>query len=91
MTDDLMGLSLDELLASLEEGQPDPTPEDGWLTTTEWARHWGCSHYRAGRAIHTLLASGRMEWSRHPRQTDVGYSKREPVYRLVACREVSGT
>lgn len=84
MTDDLMGLTLDELLASVEETQPGPAPEDGWLTTREWAQHWRCTESKARTSIHLLLAAGKMEWSRQSRQTDIGYWKREPVYRLVA-------
>lgn len=91
MTDDLMGLTLDELLASVEEARPEPTPEDGWLTTREWAQHWGCSRYEASEAIHLFLETGKMEWSRHPRQTDVGYWKREPVYRLIRSSGASKT
>ena len=83
MSDDLMGLTLDQLLASVEETQPEPTPEDGWLTTKEWARHWRCSESKARTSIHLLLSTGRMQWGRHPRETDIGYWKREPVYRLV--------
>jgi len=87
LSDDLMGLTLEELLASVEDTQPEPTPEDGWLTSREWARHWRCSTSKARVSIHELLAAGKMEWARHPRRTDVGYSKREPVYRLVADRQ----
>jgi len=85
-----MGLTLEELLASVEEAQPEPAPEGGWLTTKEWARHWRCSPYKAGQAIALFLAAGKMEWSRHPRRANVGYWKREPVYRLVAGREGGG-
>ena len=83
MSDDLMGLTLDELLASVEQTQPEPTPGDGWLTKREWAQHWRCSESKAGASIHLLLLAGKMEWARHPRETDIGYWKREPVYRLV--------
>ena len=87
MTDDLMGLTLDELLASVEETQPGPAPEDGWLTTREWAQHWRCTEAKAGTALHRLRAAGKREGSRQSRQTDIGYWKREPVYRLVPDRE----
>jgi len=87
LSDDLMGLSLEELLASVEDTQPEPTPEDGWLTSREWAQHWRCSESKARTSIHRLLAAGSMQWARHPRQTDIGYWKREPVYRLVPDRE----
>ena len=81
-------MTLDELLASVEETQPEPAPEDGWLTTREWAQHWHCSLSKAGASIHLLLSTGKMEWGRQTRQTNIGYAKREPVYRLVKGREV---
>jgi len=78
-----MGLTLDELLASVEDATSTPVPEDGWLTAREWAQHWDCPQSKARDSIQRLLAAGKMEWSRQPRQTAIGYWKHEPVYRLV--------
>jgi hypothetical protein len=78
-----MGLTLEELLSSVEEALPPPGPSGDCKTTTEWAQHWGVSRARADEAIRRLVALGKMVALREARLTRAGYPQRLPVYRLV--------
>lgn len=78
-----MGLTLEELLASVEESLPPPGPSGESKTTKEWAAHWGVSTQKADVSIRRLVALGRMQLLREPRLTRAGYLQHRPVYRLV--------
>lgn len=79
-------LTADQMLAQIRERdkdrQPD-TPDDGAMTTKEWAAFWKIDRYRTAEEIRSAVASGLMERVDRKRQRLDGVVFTAPCYRWV--------